>query len=148
MTMRSLDVTTRPARESDFEWLLALRLTTMSEHFEASGLSLPEQEHAHRLSQEYSAIEVVQMDGSDVGMVKVIRETDLWHLIQIQLLPEHQRKGIGTFIIEAFLVEASAQHRPVTLQVLKANPAKGLYERLGFSVVADLGHSYEMRFND
>ncbi len=31
------------------------------------------------------------------------------------------------------------------LNVLKANPARRLYERLGFAIVADTAHGFEMR---
>lgn len=143
--MKSMGVRTRPVLRSDFEWLLELRLDTMSEHLEASGYVLSHDEQADRLQQQYSAINIIQLDGRDVGTIKAVREPDVWQLIQLQIAPEHQRKGIGAIVIEALLGEAREGSVPVSLHVLKVNPAKQLYERLGFEVVEDLGHSLEMR---
>ena len=64
-------------------------------------------------------------------------ETELV-IASIQLLPEHQGRGIGTSLINVFLDEARDQGNDVTLQVLKVNGrARQLYERLGFSTVAE-----------
>lgn len=139
------ELQSRNALPADLEWLLDLRLATMNEHFERSGHKLSLAEQRDRLIQSYSAIQIIQKARHDIGMTKVVREPDVWHLVQIQLLPEYQRQGIGTFMIERLIVEARHANVPVSLHVLKVNPAKGLYERLGFNVTSDLGHSYEMR---
>lgn len=52
-------------------------------------------------------------------------------LASIRLLPKFQNRGIGTKII-LDLIEKS--NKPVKLKVLKVNPARKLYERLGFKV--------------
>ena len=50
------------------------------------------------------------------------------------MLPAYQGRGIGTALIMALVTEANQQRVPLTLQVLKVNPARRLYERLGFVV--------------
>ena len=45
-----------------------------------------------------------------------------------------QRKGIGTGVIEALLQQGRQKSKPVTLAVMKINPARALYERLGFRI--------------
>jgi len=51
------------------------------------------------------------------------------------LLPEHQCKGIGSFLLNQFIDKAYIQKRPIRLQTLRQNyKAKKLYEKLGFKV--------------
>jgi orotate phosphoribosyltransferase len=63
----------------------------------------------------------------------------------IEIHPEYQRKGIGTTLINNIIADSAQNMKPVRLRVLKVNPAKGLYERLGFSTVEETSTHYIMR---
>ena len=139
------ELTERDASPDDIEWLVDLRLATMSEHFEKSGQRLSLADQRERVLQEFSSIRIIQLGGLEAGMIKVVRTPDVWHLVQIQLLPQYQGRGLGSSLIRGLLDDAQRAGIPVSLHVLKVNPAMRLYERLGFEVVADAGHSYEMR---
>ncbi|MCP4756937.1 MAG: GNAT family N-acetyltransferase [Proteobacteria bacterium] len=65
---------------------------------------------------------------------------------EIQILPEFQNRGIGCRLIENIQLQACDQGLPVVLSVLKGNPAKRLYEKLGFRVALEKERSYEMRY--
>jgi len=55
----------------------------------------------------------------------------------IFILPDYQNKGIGTELIEYFMIMAGEQSKALKLQTLKENlRAKELYERMGFKVIA------------
>jgi ribosomal protein S18 acetylase RimI-like enzyme len=56
-----------------------------------------------------------------------------------------QRMGIGSHFIESLLHRARQERRSVTLRVLKVNPAKALYRRLGFVEVGEDAATIEMR---
>ncbi len=135
----------RPATDEDVEWLLELRMTTMAGYFEQAGYTLSRDDQRARLMQAFEAVSIVRFRGNDAGMMKVVREADVWHLVQIQLLPAYQSQHIGRRLIKALVQDAREAGVPVSLHVLKVNPAKRLYDRLGFEVVADLEDSYEMR---
>ncbi|HEX7034428.1 MAG TPA: GNAT family N-acetyltransferase [Pseudomonadales bacterium] len=135
-----------PATPQDLDWLIGLRLITMAEHFERAGEHLTTEDQRARVLRDFDAIRIVMVGSERVGMLKVTRLPDLWHLVQIQILPVHQRKGLGGRLIQALLQDASQAGVPVVLRVLKVNPAKRLYDRLGFRVTAEYGNSYEMRF--
>ena len=51
--------------------------------------------------------------------------------------PDFQRQGLGEQALQTIIDAADAQGLPVSLAVLKANPAKRLYDRLGFAVVSE-----------
>lgn len=63
-------------------------------------------------------------------------EVDLT-LIDIALLPEHRGKGIGRELLTELLRYAASVSKPVRLHVLKTNPARKLYGRLGFREVGE-----------
>jgi len=58
------------------------------------------------------------------------------HIIDISILPSFQGNGVGTYLISDLQQKANEENKPVILQVLHTNPAKNLYERLGFQVVS------------
>ena len=78
--------------------------------------------------------QVIQIGDSSVGVLVVDREsTQIW-LRQIYLLPENQRKGVGTRLVNDLLVEGARANVPIRLRVLALNPALAFYVRLGFVV--------------
>ena len=63
---------------------------------------------------------------------------------EISILKEYQNKGIGRKIIEEQLKENHLKGIRTILQVFKDNPAKSLYERLGFKVYGETETHYQM----
>ena len=129
----------------DMPWLLVLRKATMSEHFETSGLEASDEDHKNRVLHEFDAIQIIQRNGRDIGMIKLVKEDEIWTLVQIQILPNHQRQGFASQLISEIITEASNDSCVLKLSVLKANPARALYERLGFSVTSETEYSYNMQ---
>ena len=139
-------LTFRPATEADIPFLLELRRRTMSEHLQASGIEPSESERRARVLASFDCAEIVLLAGAPVGLLKVVRGPDNWDLVQIQILPEKQGRGFGTTILEKLLADAVNAQVTVSLSVLKVNPARQLYERLGFHIVAQNDHAYDMEF--
>jgi len=69
--------------------------------------------------------------------LKAYRDDVGWFVVQIQIAPDFQRQGLGEQALQTILDAADTQGLPVSLAVLKANPAKRLYDRLGFAVVSE-----------
>ncbi len=65
--------------------------------------------------------------------------------LSIALLPEYRGMGIGTALLTGLLETARDQFAAVSLSVDPRNPAKRLYERLGFRVVGQDGTSLTMK---
>ncbi|HZX79830.1 MAG TPA: GNAT family N-acetyltransferase [Lysobacter sp.] len=137
--------TSRPATEDDVPFLLALRRQTMDPHLAASGADTSEAHHLERLRRGFEHARVLELDGRPVGLLKVHRAPGEWEIIQIQLGPELQGRGVGRALLQQVIDEATAAGAGLRLGVLKANPAKRLYERLGFVVVDETAHEYVMR---
>jgi ribosomal protein S18 acetylase RimI-like enzyme len=137
-------LTFRPATEADVPFLLELRRQTMSEHLRASGIEPSESERRERVLASFDCAEIISLAGAPVGLLKVVRGPDNWDLMQIQILPEKQGRGFGTTILEKLLADATQAHVSVSLSVLRANPARKLYERLGFRIVGQNDQAYDM----
>jgi GNAT superfamily N-acetyltransferase len=81
---------------------------------------------------------VIQADGIDIGMLRVEEREDCIYLGDIQLDSAYRGQGIGTQLIETVIRSANIANKPVRLRVLKGNPAKKLYLRLGFLEIETL----------
>ena len=81
----------------------------------------------------------------EIGVISTEKYDDEIFLAKIYILPEHQGQHIGTELIEGVLGEAFDLGLPVTLRVLKVNPAKRLYDRLGFVVTGETETHYLMK---
>lgn len=55
--------------------------------------------------------------------------------LAVAVSPEHRGKGVGTALMKRLLSEASALFPAVSLSVSPENPARRLYERLGFETL-------------
>lgn len=81
---------------------------------------------------------VIEIDGERAGRLRLVQDEEHAELAGLQLLPPHQGKGIGTYLIEQFLVEARRAGLVPRVSVEEDNPdARRLYERLGFVPLGD-----------
>lgn len=68
--------------------------------------------------------------------------TPFVEVLEIQIDPEFQGRGLGTAVLTDTLGQAHQTGFSVRLQVLLKNRAKALYERLGFVVTGETGTHY------
>ena len=64
--------------------------------------------------------------------------------MQIQIHPDFQGLGFGERVIKQII--DSTKSKLIELTVLKSNPAKGLYKRLGFKVTGEDEYEFHMEF--
>lgn len=140
-------VTLRPAGERDLPFLLELRRQTMTAHLEASGVAATDEERLKRVMKRFDCACILAQRDCDIGLLKLARDGQAWTLHQIQLLPALQGTGLGSALLHAVIAEARVAGATLDLSVLRANPAKRLYDRLGFQVVAENAVAYEMRLD-
>ena len=139
-----IQLTRRPATTDDVPFLMGLRRQTMDTYLSASGACTGYDDHLALLMYRFDCAEVLLRDGVPVGLLKVSRDSAQWKLIQIQLVPKLQGQGLGAELLAKVIAEANNANVAVALSVLKANPARALYERLGFVVVGETEHEFDM----
>lgn len=120
-------------------WTAAQKAAFLRQQFQA--------QHAY-YQERYTGtrFDVILRDGEPIGRLYVARWDDEIRIVDIALLPEHRGGGIGTAILRSLLAEAAAAGKPVRIHVERQNPARRLYERLGFVPIADKGVYYLMEW--
>jgi ribosomal protein S18 acetylase RimI-like enzyme len=88
--------------------------------------------------------QIIHLGNLAVGVLMVERFPTHIQLVQIYLLPEYQRLGIGTVLLKNLMAEAQQSQIPVRLKVMIINPAKLFYEKLGFIVTAETPEFFSM----
>lgn len=124
----------KSATKDDIDFLVNLRKQTMSEHLDFAGWFMDDSGHLERVLINFEDCYVIEIDQEVIGMVKYLNHTDKIFVMQLQVLAKFQGRGIGREVVEYLIELAKADSKHVELHVLKANPAKQLYERLGFTV--------------
>ena len=79
---------------------------------------------------------VVEVDGVPAGRLYVNRAPHEIRLIEITLLSPWRGQGVGSRLLTGLLEEARSDAKTVVLRVAPLNPARALYEQLGFVVSA------------
>jgi GNAT superfamily N-acetyltransferase len=137
--------TLRQATEADYDFLYNLFRATMKDYVAQTwGWDETIQPGMFRDRFNPAHSQIIVVDGRDVGVISMVRRGDTLLLGNIQILPEEQGHGLGTAIIKTIVEQASREGIPVNLQVLKVNPARHLYERLGFVVTGETATHYLM----
>lgn len=82
---------------------------------------------------------LILVNGERAGRLYVARWPEEIRIVDIALLPAYRGQGIGSTLLQGLLAEGETSGRPVSIHVEKHNPAMRLYQRLGFSPIADKG---------
>jgi ribosomal protein S18 acetylase RimI-like enzyme len=85
-------------------------------------------------------VRLLQADNRGYGYVD-----DATPELTVAVLPAYRGQGVGTQLLTALLRMAATHYRAVSLSVWKENPARRLYERLGFVTVREDGVTLTMR---
>jgi len=140
-------VTLRASQSTDAGLFYDVTEQTMRVHVIAAG-GVWDDERSRRESAEESVnpnASVIMFRGVDAGILLVERQPHEVHLRTLYLLPGYQGRGIGGALVSALQEEAAARRVPLRLHVLKVNPAKRFYERLGFSVEQETEYFFYMQ---
>jgi len=89
--------------------------------------------------------QIILKDARPVGFVMSRIDAAEITLLQFYIMPEHQGRGIGSAALDLLLRHWVGEHKPVTLGVLRNNPAQRLYERFGFRPVGQTPMKLLMR---
>lgn len=82
---------------------------------------------------------VVERGGQPIGRLYLFRNSRDIRVVDIGLLPEFRNHGCGTALLDALFAEARTSERTVSVHVEIFNPARRLYERLGFREAGEEG---------
>ena len=152
------DFSLRPRTDADAEFLYRLYASTREE--ELRMLPWTDEQKAAFLHMQFTAqtahydehydvdgFLIIERDGRPVGRFYVDRDDDDIRVVDIALLPEERRRGIGAKLMSDVIEEARRTSRKVSIHVEHDNPAMRLYERLGFQRCGDTGVYFLMEWS-
>ncbi len=104
------------------------------------------QKHVVELALTQPGTSIIADDGSNIGWVQVVESPDTIYLGQLYVTPSSQNRGIGTAILRELTDKARREGKTLTLDVMKNNRSRALYERLGFRVIGEAEHKLKMQY--
>ena len=148
--MSTPEVTLRPATDADLEFLLQVYAATRAEELAQVPWSVEQKDaflrqqfgaqhawwHEHYIG---TTFDLVLVHGEPAGRFYVHHGPTDIRVVDIALLPPYRGTGIGSRLLRELFAEGDAAGKRVSVHVEKFNPARRLYERLGFQEVEDKG---------
>ena len=129
----------RAAQIQDFDYCRSLYLAKIE-------TVTPDQESSFHQRWQVLEVRIITCNGTDVGWLQSRAQDDALFLVQLFLETAAQGKGIGTETLKRLIKEAAEARVPMTLCVVKSNPAQRLYERLGFKKIHEDDRKFYMKY--
>jgi ribosomal protein S18 acetylase RimI-like enzyme len=102
--------------------------------------------HQHRILFRFEDAKIICNKDVSIGLLKSYCDESGLNIVQVQISPQYQGKGIGAKLLSNLIKQAEDEGKQVTLSVLRGNPVKDLYERLGFIIISERDVEYTMRY--
>ena len=90
---------------------------------------------------------IVVAGDAPAGRLEVDRTGEAILVVDLALVATRRGQGIGTCLLQRLIDEAEEEGRSIELHVEVTNPARRLYERLGFLPVAEAPPYLRMRWH-
>ena len=140
----------RPVTEADRPFLVDLYGSVRAPELEhvawddATKRAFVEHQYAaqdahYREHYEGATLDVIEVDGEPAGRLYVHRGRSDIRIMDIAIAPAFRGQGIGTALLEALVEEARESGRKLSIHVESNNPARRLYERMGFAAAGEHG---------
>ena len=136
-----MEYTLRKAKVEDIAILDAIHTNNMKSYVEQLYPWNPRLFRNNFIPDHYDVIEINNLI---IGLMKVVSSETEIYLAEIQIVQDYQKQGIGTNLIQSLIQEAQISNKKLWLKVLKNNPAKKLYQRLGFIKQEELIYHFLM----
>ena len=146
----ALDIAYRPISDSDLPFLFDVYGSTRVEELAPTGW--PVEMKVQFLQQQFSAQHehyqrhypdaewlIIERGPDSVGRLYIEEWASQIRLIDIAILPDFRRLGIGSAILCDLRDWAAEKSKPLTIHVEKSNPARSLYDRMGFGFLQENG---------
>lgn len=137
----------RPAAWSDRDHLFEIYRITVGPYVaEAWGWDESAQTSGFWKHHPLEEFKIIEVESRFAGGLHLEEDESDVYVRMIFLLPEFQGPGIGSGLIADLHGAAGRKGKGLSLKVIRCNPAKRLYERLGFVVTAQDSSSFDMRW--
>ena len=140
----------RPMTDADLPFVAALYASTRADEVAATGwpaeaqqafLAQQHEAQHHHYCKFYPEAErlIVEREGEAVGRLYLSEWERELRIVDVALVPASRGAGLGGAILRDIQEMAAGLGKAVSIHVEKNNPARRLYDRLGFAPIEDKG---------
>lgn len=154
--MSEAEIKLRPEKSSDVPFLRKLYATT---RVDVTFSGLPDeqkqqfirmqfdaQRQSYRSNYENAEFHIIERHGRPIGRLYVARLTQEIRVMDITIIPDHRKKGIGSGLLRSVQSEGRSIGLPVTLHAEKMGNMAEFYKRLGFEIVDEKEAHFFMKW--
>lgn len=158
LTLRHIDLSLRPIQPGDEDLLCAIYASTRSDEMEwlpqwseaqkAAFLRMQFEAQHDWYRKNYTGANFWLIQHGEAPIGRLYLHTAYtphdMRIIDIALLPQWRGQGLGTAVLKDVLAFAEGLEKSVSIHVESFNPAKKLYQKLGFSFVSATNGVYHL----
>ncbi len=157
MTVHAEQIKLRAAKPADDDFLLSVYASTRADEMERVPWTSEQKEAFVKMQfaaqkSHYAAAfpqashDLIYVDETAVGRIYLDRGPELFHILDVTVLPQYRNQGIGSTLLGRLLAEAGQSDKAVTIYVESFNPSVRLFERLGFQKAEEKGFQLLMKW--
>lgn len=139
----------RQATDSDFELAFQIKLDSIKPYIQKIwGWNHGVQLDFHKKDFKPEQMQIIlDESGQEIGLLNKVETNQSIYLLNLLICNVAQGKGIGTNILKDIIHQSRLTNKKIELRVFKINDgAKRLYQKLGFTVIAETEFHYQMTF--
>jgi GNAT superfamily N-acetyltransferase len=145
----------RSATDGDLAFMRGVYGSTREEELEVTGWSREQkdafldhqfgaQTQYYREQRSGAEWQIIVIEGQDAGRLVVDRRASEHRIVDIALLPAFRGRGVGGDILRELQRKAADKGCVLSIHVEQNNPARTLYDRLGFLPAGEPGEVYQL----
>ena len=130
-----MEYTTRNCKYDDLEFILKLKELGLKWYIEIIygwDIDVQREKTKKELDRFIDNMKIIQVDNKDIGVTTFFKEKEYYCVGLTIVHPDYQNKGIASDIIKKYINTAKEDNIKIIIKTYKENPAKNLYEKLGF----------------
>jgi len=132
-----MNIEYRNCKYSDVDFILKLKELCFKWYIEVIygwDINIQRKKTIEELDEYIDNMRIIKLDNKDIGVTTFYEKEGTYVVGLIIIHPDYQNKGIATNIIKEYINVAKNENKRIIIKTYKKNPAKRLYERLGFKL--------------
>lgn len=125
----------RKCKQNDVSFILELKELGMKWYIEKIygwNIEIQKEKTKREIEKFKDTMKIIVVDNQDIGVTNFFEDEGKYHVGLIIVHPDYQGKGIATKIINDYIDFTREKQKEILIKTYKYNPAKKLYEKLGF----------------
>ena len=130
-----MEIRFRKCEYDDLEFILNLKELGMKWYHEKIygwDINFQRERTKREIDKFIDTMKIIIVDDKDIGVLNFFEDNNEFVIGLILIHPDYQNKCIATTIINDCIEISKKENKTIRLSVYKYNPARLLYERLGF----------------